>query len=58
MGTKISVVFANIFRADIERQFLCQSMVKPTIWRRYIDDIFSLWDVSKSDKEQFIKQAN
>ena len=26
--------------------------------KRYIDDIFSLWDINKPDSEQFIEQAN
>ena len=29
-----------------------------TIWKRYIDDIFSLWDVSKPDIDKFIEQVN
>ena len=58
MGTKIAVAFANIFMAHIETQILSKSVIKPTVWKRYIDDIFSLWDISKPDIEQFIKQAN
>ena len=27
-------------------------------WRRYIDDIFSLWDSHEKDVDQFIEQAN
>ena len=58
MGTKIAVAFAYIFMAHIETQILSKSAIKPTVWKRYIDDIFSLWDISKPDIEQFIKQAN
>ena len=58
MGTKMAVAFANIFMADIETHILSNSVVKPTIWKRYIDDIFSLWDVSKPDIDKFIEQAN
>ena len=39
-------------------QILSKNVSKPTVWKRYIDDIFSLWDISKSDIEQFIEQAN
>ena len=52
------VAFANIFMANIETQILSHSVQKPSIWKRYIDDIFSLWDISKADSEQFIEQAN
>ena len=31
---------------------------KPTVWKRYIDDVFSLWDVSKPDIETFNEEAN
>ena len=44
--------------ADIETQIVSQSVVKPTVWKRYIDDIFSLWDTGKHDIELFIEQAN
>ena len=54
MGTKMAVAFANIFMADI----VSQSVVKPTVWKRFIDDIFSLWDTDKHDIERFIEQAN
>ena len=50
MGTKMAVAFANILMANIE--------TKPTIWKGYIDDIFSLWDVNKPDIDKFIEQAN
>ena len=58
MGAKMAVAFANIFMANIETQILSKNVIKPTVWKRYIDDIFSLWDISKPDIEQFIEQAN
>jgi len=47
-----------LFMADIDTEILSQSMVKPIVWKRYIDDISPLWHVSKSDIEQFIKRGN
>ena len=44
MGTKMAVSFANIFMAEIETRIIQQSNTKPRVWKRYIDDIFSLWD--------------
>ena len=58
MGTKMAVACANIFMADIETQIVSQSVVKPTVWKRHIGDIFSLWDTGKHDIERFIEQAN
>ena len=50
--------FGNIFMAHIETTILSRIVFKPTVWKRYIDDIFSLWDISKPDIEAFIDQAN
>ena len=58
MGTKTAVSFANIFMAKIETDILSKAVSKPTVWKRYIDDVFSLWDISKPDIETFIEQAN
>ena len=60
MGTEMAVAFANIFMADIESQIVSQSVaVKLTVWKRYIDNIFPLWDTSNlHDIERFIEQAN
>jgi len=40
MGTKMAVSFANIFMAKIETEILSRSVFNPTVWKRYIDDIF------------------
>ena len=39
-------------------QILSNNVSKPTVWKRYIDNVFSLWDISKPDIEQFIEQAH
>ena len=53
-----SVAFANIFMAEFETKLIRQSRIKPIEWKRYIDDVFSLWDKSKHDINLFIEQAN
>ena len=58
MGTKMAVAFANIFMARIERQILSQSCIKPLFWKRYIDDVFSLWNTSLDKIESFVEKAN
>ena len=42
MGTKMAVAFANIFMAKVETEILNQSASNPLVWKRFIDDIFSL----------------
>ena len=58
MSTKMAVAFANIFMAVVETEILNLSALKPLVWKRYIDDIFSIWNVHKHQVTQFIEQAN
>ena len=54
----MAVAFANLFIAEIETKKLSESKIKPKVWKRYIDDVFSLWDVNRKDIYLFIEQAN
>ena len=59
MGTKMAVAFANIFMSAIETEIIRLSSNKPLVrWIRYIDDIFSLWNIDKKDIGSFIELAN
>ena len=58
MGTKMAVSFTNLFMAEIETKMLGESRIKPKVWKRYIDDVFSLRDVHRKDIDLFIEQAN
>ena len=58
MGTKMAVSFANIIMAEIETEIISRSATKPITWKRYIDDVFSLWNVSKNEIQTFIELAN
>ena len=35
-----------------------QSVYKPLTWKRFIDDVFWLWDTNKEEIEHFIEQTN
>jgi len=58
MGTKTAVSFANIFMVEIETNLIQQNNTKPREWKRYIDDVFSLWDCPRSEMDCFIEQPN
>ena len=58
MGTKMAVAFANIFMSAVETAILSQSITKPLEWKRYIDDVFSLWDTNREEIDKFIEHAN
>ena len=55
MGTRVAVAFANIFMSVIETEIIFHSSNKPLVWKRYIDDIFSL---SNIDLGLFLELAN
>ena len=56
MSTSSSFL-SNIFMAAyIETQSLSKTVFKPTVWKRYIDDIFSIWDISKPDIVAFFAE--
>ena len=55
-GHKDSSFLSNIFMAYIETQSLSKTVFKPTVWKRYINDIFSLWDISKPDIVAFFAE--
>ena len=44
MGKKMAIAFANIFMVNNETKMISQSKTNPIEWKRFIDDIFSLWD--------------
>ena len=58
MVTKMAVAFANIFMASTEKEILRQSVNKPLTWKRFIYDVFCLWDTNKVEIEHFIEKAN
>ena len=42
----------------IETEITSKSPHKPLVWKRFIDDIFSLWNVDKEEIYSFIELAN
>ena len=58
MGTKMAIAFANIFMGRFETEITSQSAIKPLVWKRCIDDIFSLWNTNRGEITHFIEQAS
>ena len=58
IGTKTAVSSANIFMAKIETAINDQHSTRPLLWKRYIDDVFSLWDTNREEINNFIEHAN
>ena len=49
---------AVIFMAHIEKQLLASSPHKPIIWKRFIDDIVSVWTINENEINDFVLFAN
>ena len=56
----MAVAFAVKFMAHIERQLLhvAASAQKPILWKRFIDDIFSVWTLPEKEIGIFVDFAN
>ena len=58
MGTRMAPSYANIFKKYVEVQLIDTSPKKPTVWLRFIDDIFMIWGHGKQTLEEFDHLAN
>ena len=58
MGTRVAPTFANLFMADFEDRLVSTYPLKPTLWVRFIDDIFLLWDHGRESLDKFITYLN
>ena len=60
MGTKLAPTCACLFMGQFEQEFLEQKWkgTKPRLFRRYIDDIFFLWDSDQEELELFMNKIN
>ena len=58
MGTKVAPSFANLFMADFEDKFVYQYPTRASLWLRYIDDIFLIWEHGQESLELFLDHLN
>jgi peptide-methionine (R)-S-oxide reductase len=58
MGTKVAPSFANLFMADFEEKWVYSYHTRPSLWLRYIDDIFMIWEHSPDELNKFLQHLN
>ena len=58
MGTKLAPNYANLFMSDFETRHVFSYALQPSYYRRYIDDIFLIWDHSSEELDGFIDHLN
>ena len=58
MGTRLAASYANLFMGWFEETYVYSYRLQPVIWKRYIDDIFFIWQHGESGLRQFVEHLN
>ena len=58
IGTKFALPYSCIFMDYIETEFLKSLEIKPWLWKRFIDDIFSIWTDTAENLDKFLEDLN
>ena len=58
IGTKFAPPYAVLFMAALEEKILSKVKKKPSVWWRYIDDIFVIWEHGEESLQEFINEIN
>ena len=56
MGSPISPIVANLFMEDLEAQAIKTSPSPPVLWKRYVDDTFTI--IKKQHRNIFLEHLN
>ncbi len=58
MGTRMAPSYANLFMVELEANLFAWVPRTPSIWWKYIDDIFAIWEHGQETLDIFLKQIN
>lgn len=58
MGSSLSPVIANLYMNYFEREALQKTKLKPSFWKRYVDDIFIIWPHGREELDIFLEELN
>ena len=58
LGTKLVPSNANLFMTKFEENHVYTYPLQPTLWKRFIDDIFMIWPHGMNSLLEFIKHLN
>ena len=56
--TKFAPPYAVLFMVALEEKILSKVKKKPSIWWRYIDDIFFIWEHGEESLKEFVNEIN
>lgn len=57
-GTKLAPSLATLFLSITEEDHISNSPFKPSLWKRYIDNIFFVWEDTRESLDIFISGLN
>ena len=58
MGTRVAPTYANLYMADFEEKYVYTYPKQPSLWLRYIDNIYMLWPHGLQELYKFIDHLN
>ena len=58
MGTKLAPSYTNLFMTKFEHNHVYTYHLQPTLWKRFIDDIFMIWPHGMDSLLEFIQHLN
>ena len=58
MGTKVAPAYANTFMGWFEENHVYTYHKQPLLWKRFIDDIFVIWQFGHEELDLFISYLN
>ena len=56
MGSPVSAVIANLYEKSFQEQAITVSSYEPRIWKRYVDDTFTILD--RENVDDFLQHLN
>ena len=58
MGTKVAPSYVNLFMTNLEEKIKNSFPLKPTVWWRYINDIFFIWEHGECQYKNWVQHLN
>ena len=60
MGSPLSPILANLYMEYFESTLLplIPEHLRPSVWLRYVDDVFAIWDTSKNIQDTVVELNN
>ena len=59
MGTRMALSYANLYMASLEKLLeTAPQQTQPLLWKRYIDNIFMIWQHNNTELTSFLQHIN